>query len=177
MSSCIVHYNDYTDEEEPLIYAKRESYDKLVNAKSKRVELGGEHAHTEQGRKIPVSYGDNLFYHRKCYQKYTMAVSIKRKRDEQDSTSSQSQSCSRGKRRKGNLGTILFPLYCMLCKKVTKYHKRKKQVPKKLELATAEYAIREAAEKHNDEELLLAIRNIELRAAEFRDGKMTEKVY
>ena len=87
--------------------------------------------------------------------KYTMAISVLKKKNEKKALSSSGPSRIR---RTGDLGKKLFPKYCMLCKKLNPIVvEGKKQYPQLLDLYGAELAIKEAAKIHNDDVLLAAI--------------------
>ena len=165
MSYCVIHYNGYTEDDEKLLYLNQENYDRLLLAKQSRSELGGDNTHAEQGNSIPQSYDDNLFYHRKCYQKYTKAISVLKTK--KGVTDTPCQPSSSRVKRTGDLGKTLFPDYCMICKKSGPIHvKKKKQFPRLLELEKAEKSIEDAADIRQDDIMLAAIRSVySLRAA------------
>ena len=172
MSDCIVHYEGYSDKEDKLFSLNNKQYVRLAKAKECRLELGGENLHVLQSNKIPETFKENYFYHAKCYKKYTQAIS--RVANISDSSSPGPSRIQRT----GDLGKILFPKYCMICKKHIIAVNREKQYPKLIELEKAELQIRQAAQLHNDEILLAAIKGTSsLRAAEFRIHTKCHKDY
>lgn len=135
-SFCVVHYEGLTGENEQLKILWKDFYDVLVTAKSDRLELGGDNIHEKQSQRIPTSYADNMFYHQKCYKKYTMAISVNRKRKRAENTinTSTPSNASKRSRRSGEVSAILFPEHCMVCKKIVVVKNRKKVYPKKFTL-------------------------------------------
>ena len=88
-----------------------------------------------------------------------------------ESTAATSTAGSSRVQRAGELGSTLFPPYCMLCKSEKSIKvKGKKQYPKVLREINAEMSIRETARLHNDEKLLTAImpETLSLHSAEFK---------
>ena len=81
MDTCIVQYNT-TDSSDNLITVTKETHERFIDAKKCRIELGGENIHQIQSDGLPYTYigNSNDKYHRKCNQRYTMAISISRKR-------------------------------------------------------------------------------------------------
>ena len=142
MDTCIVHYNT-TDSSDNLITVTKETYEILIEAKLCRIELSGENIRQIQSDGIPDTYIENSNdkYHRKCYQRFTMAISISRKRKS-------TPICVESSRppRTGDLGSNLFPDYCMICKKDTAiYVNNIKQFPRAIVTDSADRSIREPA--------------------------------
>ena len=117
------------------------------------------------------------FYHRKCYQKYTKAISVLKTK--KGVTDTPCQPSSSRVKRTGDLGKTLFLDYCMICRKSRPiYVKKKKQFPRLLELEKAEKSIEDAADIRQDDIMLAAIRSVySLRAAEFRVHEKCQKDY
>ena len=65
MASCIVHYGAH--EESDLLPLTKEHYERLVEAKKCRCELGGENLHALQSNDIPNLFPDNRFLYSNCY--------------------------------------------------------------------------------------------------------------
>ena len=110
---CIVHYQGYCDEYDSLLSVTNDIHARLITAKGCRMQLGGGHMHEVQCSRIPELFTDGLLYHTKCYKKFTGAISIANKNQEDKSHNNQ---CIRT-RRTGEMGTIILPKYCMYCKK------------------------------------------------------------
>ena len=170
MGECIVHYENNEDEE--LYPLTEEHYDRLVSAKNSRLELGGDNVHARQSSNIPEVYPENNSFHTSCYKKFTKAISI-RKRKCSTSTSENGRV-----KRTGELGKKLFPEWCMICKKVVLREKNTRHKPHKLELLSAENAIRAACIRKNDSEMAAAIAGTDsLLAAEFKVHSKCQKEY
>ena len=161
MESCQIHYDVFDKEGDSVIKLTELTFKRLKEAQKCRVELGGDNLHV-QGSRLPDSFDESFYYHKKCYKKFTMAISIHRKRTKfQEFT-------KRRTKLTGELSQTLFPKHCMICKKIVIVVNRKKQVPILIELEKAEKVIKEAAKLSNDESMLTAIHGYKsLRAAEF----------
>ena len=117
--SCIIHY-DFITTSDQLIKVNQASLKTLTESKEIRESLGQENPHEEQRNGIPEALGEKtLFYHRECYQKFTFAKTIlKRKRDQVDHSSecrkrlSREHGASDSKHSRG-----LFSKHCMICLK------------------------------------------------------------
>ena len=96
------------------------SLETLTESKEIRESLGQENYHEEQCNDILEALGErSLFYHRECYQNFTFAKTIlKRKRNQADDPSkcrkllSREHDASDSKNSRG-----LFPKHCMICLK------------------------------------------------------------
>ena len=169
--TCCVHYSLYTNEK--ILPLGEDHHARLLEAKNARFNLGGDNVHPEQGAGIPPVFpsDSNLSFHQNCYKKYTKAISVWNKRKNETGESSASSSSSR-LQRTGDVGGVLFPKYCMICKsdKVIKVKGKKRQVPKVLRELKAEASIREAAKLHQDNAMIAAImpETLSLRSAEFK---------
>ena len=86
--SCIILY-DFITTSDQLIKVSQASLKTLTKSKEIRGSLGQEKHHEEQCNGIPEALGErSLFYCRECYQKFTFAKTIlKRKRDQADDAS------------------------------------------------------------------------------------------
>ena len=86
--SCIIHY-DFITTSNQLIKVREASLKTLTESKEIHGSLGQENHHEEQCNGIPEALGErSLLYHRECYQKFTFAKTIlKRKRDQADDPS------------------------------------------------------------------------------------------
>ena len=65
MASCVVHYENYTGENDELLPLDEDKYNRLVSARASRLQLGGGYVHELQSSKIPELFTDSLSYHRK----------------------------------------------------------------------------------------------------------------
>ena len=74
---CVVHYSHLVLEDENLRPLTNKSYERLVQSKNARLQLGGAHHHERQIKSIPDELipGEH-FVHRQCYQNFTKAVSV-----------------------------------------------------------------------------------------------------
>ena len=110
----------------------------------------------------------SLFYHRECYQKFTFAKTIlKRKRDQADDPSkcrkrlSREHGASDSKNSRG-----LFPKHC-ICLKGRIQVKGKFQLPTKIITKPAEETLKKAAVLKNDLDMLASVTDTDLIAKEF----------
>ena len=97
--ACTVHYENYVDENEQLLPLCTDGYERLVLATACRNELGGGNIHEVQSSQIPKQYAENIVFHRKCYKKFTSAISTANK-----NVPSTSEASTRT-RRSGDQGT------------------------------------------------------------------------
>ena len=157
-------------------------FTRMVEAKNARLNLGGDNAHHDQGRGVPSSFTTGIMLHLKCYKTYTKAISLWKKRCATSSADTDKSSTSSSTRphRTGDVGRVLFPEYCMICKSANPIKvKGKKQFPEVLRELRAEISIREAAKLQNDTEMLTAImpESLSLRCAEFKVHNKCRKNY
>ena len=119
---------DFITTSDQLIKVSQASLKTLTESKEIRESLGQENHHEEQCNGIPEALGErSLFYHKECYQKFTFAKKIlKKKRDQADHP----RKCR--KRLSGEHGASdsknsrgLFPKHCMICLKERIKGKRK----------------------------------------------------
>ena len=70
IEKCIVHYNALGATDDNVLPLTRKKYDRLIEARAARYELGGDNWHSLQGKTIPVSFRDNTYgCHKSCYKK------------------------------------------------------------------------------------------------------------
>ena len=120
----------------------------LTESKVIRESPGQESHHEEQCNSIPEALGEKaLFYNRECYQKFTFAKTIlKRKRDQADDPSkcrkrlSREHGASDSKNSRG-----YFPKHCMICLKERIKVKGKFQLPTKIITKSAEETLKTAS--------------------------------
>ena len=167
--SCIIHYNSITTSDQ-LIKVSQASLKTLSESKEICESLGQENHHEEQCNGIPEALGERpLFYHRECYQKFTFAKTIlKRKLDQADDPSkcqkrlSREHGASDSKNSRG-----LFPKHCLICLKERIKVKGKFQLPTKIITKSAEETLKKAAVLKNDLAMLASVTDTDLIAKEF----------
>ena len=146
------------------------SFKTLTECKKIRESLGGENHHEDQCKGIPaVLNEESFYYHRECYQKFTYARALlKRKLENENETmksnkrpsrasSSTGAACSRG----------IFPKQCMICSKERTKVGGKFQFPTKILARSAEETLKNAAHLRNDQTMITAVTGIDLIAKEF----------
>ena len=78
---CLIHYGPLTTENASLTPLNRETFQRLLQSKDARINLGGAHVHEKQMNAIPKRFVQGQYYvHRLCYQKFTKAVSVQAKK-------------------------------------------------------------------------------------------------
>ena len=167
--SCIIHY-DFITTSDQLIKVSQASYKVLTESKEIREWLGQENHHEEQCNGIPEALGENSrFYHRECYQKFTFAKTIlKRKRDQVDDPIkcrkrlSREHGVSDSKNSRG-----LFPKHCMIFLKERIKVKGKFQLPTKIINMSAEETLKKAAVLKYDLAMLASVTDTDLIVKEF----------
>ena len=167
---CIIHYKHLGDSNEEITTLNEGTFKKLQDSAEARRTLGGEYIHYEQIDNLPESLDcETHGFHRECYQKFTNAVSVlKRKKSSNDVP-------DKRQRRSGQFACNLYPDICMKCKSSNPITiKGKKQYPKNITTISACESIKRAAVLQDDEELILLVANEDLIAREF---KMHEKCY
>ena len=140
---CIVHYSNIKIVNQAKFTAVDESrYEKLRKAKSDRLTLGGSYItdHKTQCDAIPDVYVSGHYYHLECYKQFTRASSDLKNQEKIRANQSVCETSSsdgdprneRPRRSTEKDGAGRFPLYCMICKKMTK-RKRKRDSEEKEE--------------------------------------------
>ena len=83
---CIIHYKHLGDSNEEITTLNEGTFKKLQDSAEARRTLGGEYIHCEQIDNLPESLDcETHGFHRECYQKFTNAVSVlKRKKSSND---------------------------------------------------------------------------------------------
>ena len=168
--TCIIHYKHLNTAKDTITAVSEDTIKRLLESRDARYDLGSDYIHREQIDRIPEHFdGTKHGYHRQCYQKFTNAISVLKRK------SSLSVIPEKRQRRSGDFSKILFPDYCMKCKSSNPITvKGKKHIPKNLTTITACEAIKRAARLHNDDEMRMAVDGEDLIAREF---KMHEKCY
>ena len=178
---CVIHY-DHIKTSEKLTNGTLESLNNLKECKKIRETLSFENHHLEQCNGVPENYSSTtLYYHRECYQKFTYARNLKRKRECSITPTSRRSirlTSPETEKQISNLNetneTQLFPSYCMICKKHRIKVKGKDQYPTHIRTHTAQESIKKAASLSNDFDMLGQIDGVCLIAKEF---KKHEKCY
>ena len=144
-------------------------------------ELGGSNLHETQANSIPAKFIEGEYYvHRQCYQKFTKAISVlaeRRFRPKHAGSKGRSSPLKR-KKRSGETTVILFPNRCMKCTSSRPLKvKGKKQDLRVLQTFSSCRMVKRAAELQNDADMLLAIKDQELIAREFKMHPQCYKEY
>ena len=78
---CLIHYEHLVTENANLMPLNRETFQRLLQSKDARINLGGAHVHEKQMNAIPKGFVQGQYYvHCLCYQKFTKAVSVQAKK-------------------------------------------------------------------------------------------------
>ena len=78
---CLIHYEHLVTENANLTPLNRETFQRLLQTKDARINLGGAHVHEKQMNAIPKRFVQGQYYiHCLCYQKFTEAVSVQAKK-------------------------------------------------------------------------------------------------
>jgi hypothetical protein len=167
---CVIHYKHLGDNNEEITTLSEATFKKLQDSAEARRTLGGEYIHKEQIDNLPDSLDSETHgFHPECYQKFTNAVSVLKRKTSSNDVPDKRQ------RRSGQLPCNLFPDICMKCKSSNPITiKGKKQYPKNITTISACESIKRAALLQDDKELILLVANEDLIAKEF---KMHEKCY
>ncbi len=186
-ASCCIHYQSINTSDN-LITASKNALETLIECKNIRTTLGGENHHIEQCSKVPeiIEGSSDFYYHRQCYQKFTYARALmkrkKSKDEEQEAsikirrtrrgTSSSAEEIPREIRPRG-----LFPDICMICKKKTIKVNNKRQSKTKIVTKTAERTLKSAAHARDDKDMIVAVAETDLIAKEFRKHEKCYRDY
>ena len=168
---CIVHYDHFSLDDLSLTELRRESYNRLIQSKDARLQLGGANVHQKQINSIPNEFAEGeLYAHRQCYQTFTKAMSVAASRAKNSNVSP----LKRRKRSADSSGAF-FPNKCMKCDSNRPIKvKGQKQDMKVLQTFSACQTLQDAAKLQKDEAMILAISGQDLIAKEF---KMHPKCY
>ena len=179
---CIVHYSNIKIVNQAKFTAVDESrYEKLRKAKSDRLTLGGSYItdHKPQCDAIPDVYVSGHYYHLERYKQFTRALSDLKNQEKIRANQSVCETSSsdgdprneRPRRSTEKDGAGRFPLYCMICKKMTKRKRKRdseeKEEPTKFRYETSVEKFRKAVEAKNDKEMRDAIEGVDLLVKDF----------
>jgi hypothetical protein len=173
--SCLVHYGSIRTAN-TLTKVSEAAFQTLVECKNIRLRLGGKNSHDEQCSGIPESFdGKELYYHRECYQKFTYAKTLLKRKVSQDGEASarkKSERCGHKSLKIEECSSTdsrgRFPNHCMICKKTAIKVKGKRQVLAKIVTKSAESTLKQAAKLRNDQEMLTAVQDVDLIAKDFQ---------
>ena len=77
---CVIRYEHLATENANFMPLNRETFQRLLQGKDARMNLGGAHVHEKQMNAIPKRFVQGQYYvDRLCYQKFTKAVSVQAK--------------------------------------------------------------------------------------------------
>ena len=174
--SCLIHYGSIRIAG-TLTRVSDASFKTLLECKKIRTSLGGENSHDEQCKGIPESLGEREFYfHRECYQKFTYAKTLLKRKIVRDGDTNESRKAQRISHntlsKTGKISTTdsrgRFPNHCMICKKVSFKLKGKLETLSNIITKAAENTLKQAAKLRNDQEMLVAVQGTDLIAKDFQ---------
>ena len=162
---CLIHYEHLATENANITPLNGETFQRLLQSKDARINLGGAHVHEKQMNAIPKRFVQGQYYvHRLCYQKFTKAVSVQAKKASKKNVGYAHLSpLKRSKRVTGTPGT-LFPNMSSRPLKV----KGKKPFTRVLQTFSACKTVKLAAVIHSDDEMLRQVTGEDLIAKEFK---------
>ena len=167
---CLIHYDHLATENANLTPLNRETFQRLLQSKDARINLGGTHVYEKQMNAVFKRFVHGQYYvHRLCYQKFIKAVSVQAKKALKKNVGHAHLSpLKRSKRATGTPGT-LFPNMCMKCKSSRPLKvKGKKQFIRVLQTFLACKTVKLAAAIHSDDEMLRQVAGEDLIAKEFK---------
>jgi hypothetical protein len=141
--------------------------DTLIECKNIWVSLGGANAHEIQCKNIPENCdGKEYFFHRQCYQKFTLAKALLKRKVDKEGDGGESRIKVTRTSTKPSLESShprgIFPDMCMICKKKTLKVNQKSQHLTKIVTKTAENTLKQAASIRNDTEMLIEVGETDL---------------
>ena len=167
---CLIHYEHLATENANLTPLNRETFQRLLQSKDDRINLGGAHVHEKQMNAIPKCFVQGQYYvHHLCYQKFTKAVSVQAKKAlKKNIGHTHFSPLKRSKRLTGTPGTLLSNM-CMKCKSSRPSKvKGKNQFIRVLQTFSACKTVKHAAAIHSDDEILCQVTGEDLIAKEFK---------
>eukprot|EP00112_Aurelia_sp_Birch-Aquarium-sp1_P017646 Seg411.7 transcript_id=Seg411.7/GoldUCD/mRNA.D3Y31 product="hypothetical protein" protein_id=Seg411.7/GoldUCD/D3Y31 len=181
--ACSIHYES-TKTSDNLITASQNTLQTLIECKSIRASLRGENHHVEQCNKIPdtIEESSDFYYHRECYQKFTYAKALmkrKKGKDEEQEASTKVQRTARGTSLNADEARPrgLFPDLCMICQKKTLKVNNKRQPITKIVTKTAERTLKASAHVRDDKDMVVAVAETDLIAKEFQKHEKCYREY
>ena len=104
--SCVIHYSHIESANSSVIAFKEETFQRLLEGKDAHEALGGDYMHKQQSESIPDIFDDQIHgYHRQCYQRYTNAIAVYKRKF------SATEIPSKRPRRSGEFGPYFAPRY------------------------------------------------------------------
>ena len=166
--TCVIHYEHLLSSKEVVNALNESKFKVLIENKVAREWLRGENAHLPQCSSIPSELVKTTHgVHRKCYQKFTMGVSIEKKKRQKDEAIAEPS--RKRPRRSGEGAKQLFPVMCMFCKSAErKKLKGNRQKIHKITLPNVEELIKKAAVDKNDLVMQNLVIGENLREREFQ---------
>lgn len=184
-ATCCIHY-DYIKTSDNLIAASKSAQQTLIECKNIRENLGGENHHIEQCRGIPSNADEvsttELYFHRECYQKFTYARTLLKRKKTKDEEEESSHKTLRTALRASTASTNLrprglFPDHCMICKKKSLKVNNKRQPLTSIVTKTAENTLKAAAQARNDQDMIATAAGTDLIAREFQKHEKCYREY
>ena len=116
---CVIHYPTLQTDHTELTPLNDTSYSTFLLARDIRKELGGEHYHADQCTSIPTPQYDDSIHgiHRRCYQKFTKAKSLLKRKHSSDGDEGTSYHHLRTESACASPRQILLPVQCGICEK------------------------------------------------------------
>lgn len=181
--ACSIHY-ELIKTSDNLITASQNTLQTLIECKRIRASLRGENHQVEQGSKIPdtIEESSDFYYHRECYQKFTYAKALmkrKKGKDEEQEASTKVQRTVRGTSLDADEARPrgIFPDLCMICKKKTLKVNNKRQQITKIVTKTAKRTLKASAHVRDDKDMVVAVAETDLIAKEFQKHEKCYREY
>ena len=164
--NCVVHYDGIDLASSTVRPLTKNAFETLLANKSVWERLAEDHLHKKQADNLPVTWNESYGYHPQCFKKFTMAVSIERKR-KRDEDNARADSKKRRTSRTSEGSKQIFPKMCICKSKNDIKVKGKRQSPHKITLQSAEQMIKVAAEKRKDVTMISLVNQEHLLEREF----------
>ena len=191
---CLIHYpNISIANKTKFTDIDKDRYEKLRKAKSDRLTLGGLYIteHRTQLDAVPIDFVEGHHYHLEYYKQFTRALADlkKKQKTRADQNVSNSNSCiststsstERPKRSTEKSEAGRFPLYCIICKTVTKRKRTRdeeeKEQPTKFTLEESVETFRKAMVAKQDKEMMDAIDGVDIMLKNFRKHESCWRQY
>ena len=140
------------------------------------IALGGDNLHQLQSAGIPETLDKNYYVHPECYKKFTLAVSLEKRKRKKKSIN-----VAKSKRQKVSLNAQnkrgKFSANCGICNKRQRKVGPKYQYPKPIRTTDADKNLMEAAKLRKDETLLLEIHEVDRIAKELKNHEKCYRDY
>ena len=121
--------------------------------KESNSKLGDQIVYPDQNSSLHLTFKTGLFYHHNCYKKCTKAISVLKRKTDNESITATSTLGSTSVKTTGEFGKTSFPKYFMLCKSKNPITvQRKKYFPKDRQKLNVDVVVRAAAKLHQDKE-------------------------